>query len=77
MAAWGLGTFGLRALVFLAFPHHKFEANFPTLLLVILYIFTIPILNSTVEGEGSYGQSHYVQRKDGKRGSDLLDSRIE
>ena len=27
--------------------------------------------------EDSYGQSHYAQRKDGKRDSDLLDSRIE
>ena len=27
--------------------------------------------------EDSYGPSHYAQRKDGKRDSDLLDSRIE
>ena len=27
--------------------------------------------------EDSHGQSRYVQRKDGKRDSDLLDSRIE
>ena len=27
--------------------------------------------------EGSYGPSHYAQREDGKRDSDLLDSRIE
>ena len=27
--------------------------------------------------EDSYGPSHYAQREDGKRDSDLLDSRIE
>ena len=27
--------------------------------------------------EDSYGQGYYAQRKDGKRDSDLLDSRIE
>ena len=37
--------------------------------------FEIQIQGATVED--SYGQSHYVQRKDGKRDSDLLDSRIE
>ena len=48
----GLGTFGLRDLVssFPSFPHHKFEANFPSLLLVILiYTFTLT-LNSTNTG---------------------------
>ena len=30
-----------------------------------------------VSVEDSYGPSHYAQREDGKRDSDLLDSRIE
>ena len=39
-----------------------------------------PPASSLDEGEtveDSHGQSHYAQRKDGQRDSDLLDSRIE